>query len=46
MDYRHMMIEDLRKALDQNETTSEELFEEAKTLAKQYQEPYNAFVKI
>ena len=24
-----MMIEDLRKALDQNETTSEELFEEA-----------------
>lgn len=46
MDYKHMMIEDLRKALDQNETTSEELFEEAKTLAKQYQEPYNAFVTI
>ncbi len=40
------MIEDLRKKLDSNEITSEELFSEANTKAHEYQSEFNSFVTI
>ena len=46
MEYRKMMLDDLRKSLDNNEITSEELFNEANTLAHSYQEEINPFVTI
>ena len=46
MEYRKMMIDDLRKSLDNNEVTSEELFNEANKLAHTYQDDINPFVTI
>lgn len=46
MEYKKMLIEDLRKSLDENKTTSEELFNEANKLAHEYQEEINPFVTI
>lgn len=46
MAYMNKTIEDIRRALDNNEVTSEELFNEAKEKAKKYQEDYNSFVTI
>lgn len=46
MKYQDMMIDDLRKALDNGQITSEELFQEANKLAHDYQEQYNSFVTI
>lgn len=46
MEYRKMMIDDLRKSLDNNEVTSEELFNEANKLAHTYQNDINPFVTI
>lgn len=46
MEYKSMMIDDLRKLLDKKEVTSEELFQKANTLAHDYQEEYNSFVTI
>ena len=40
------MILDLRKKLDTNETTSEQLFKESVSKAKKYQDEYNSFVTI
>lgn len=40
------MIKELHEKLEKEEVTKEELFEEAKTLANQYQEEYNSFVTI
>ena len=41
-----MDILSLRKKLDSNEVTSEELFEKSNKLAHEYQEEYNSFVTI
>lgn len=46
MEYRKMMLDDLRKSLDNNEITSEELFNEANKLAHTYQNDINPFVTI
>lgn len=40
------MIKELHEKLEKEEVTKEELFEQAKTLAHQYQEEYNSFVTI
>lgn len=40
------MILDLRKKLDTNETTSEQLFKDSVSKAKKYQDEYNSFVTI
>ncbi len=41
-----MMIDDLRKSLDNKEITSEELFQKANQLAHDTQDQYNSFVTI
>ncbi len=46
MEYSKMTLKELREALDKDEVTSEELFQEANKLAHQYQEEYNPFVTI
>ena len=46
MNYRKSLISDLRYELDNESVTSEELFNEAVSLANKYQEPYNCFVTI
>ena len=46
MEYSKMTLKELREALDKDEVTSEELFQEANKLAHQYQEEYNSFVTI
>ncbi len=46
MEYKKMLISDLRKELDSGKVTSEELFNEANTLAHSYQEEINPFVTI
>ncbi len=46
MSYMDKSIDDLRKALDERKVTSDALFEEATSLAKQYQSLYNSFVTI
>ena len=46
MEYKKMLIEDLRKSLDSNEVTGEELFNCANELAHTYQENINPFVTI
>lgn len=46
MNYRKCLISDLRENLDNGSITSEELFNEAVSLANKYQEPYNCFVTI
>ena len=40
------LIDDIRKELDNGATTSQELFEEAVSRAKKYQDEYNSFVTI
>ena len=44
--YRGKSITELREALDKEEVTSEELFNEANKLAHDFQEDYNSFVTI
>lgn len=44
--YRKLMIDELRKNLDEKEVTGEELFTEAKNFATSYQDKYNSFVTI
>ncbi|MBE6157398.1 MAG: Asp-tRNA(Asn)/Glu-tRNA(Gln) amidotransferase subunit GatA [Firmicutes bacterium] len=44
--YRGKSITELREALDKEEITSEELFNEANKLAHDFQEDYNSFVTI
>lgn len=44
--YRGKTILELREELDKKETTPEELFDKAKTLADYFQEDYNSFVTI
>ena len=44
--YRGKSITELREVLDNEEVTSEELFEDAKKLANYFQEDYNSFVTI
>ena len=46
MEYKKMLINDLRNELDDGKVTSEELFNEANTLAHSYQEEINPFVTI
>ena len=46
MEYKKMLITDLRDELDKKNVTSEELFNEANSLAHKYQEDINAFVTI
>lgn len=46
MEYKKQTILDLRNKLDSKEVTSNELFEEARKLAHEYQEEYNSFVTI
>ena len=46
MEYKKMLISDLRNELDDSKVTSEELFNEANTLAHSYQEEINPFVTI
>lgn len=46
MEYKHLLIEDLRKKLNSGETSREELFLESKELAKKFQSDINAFVTI
>ena len=46
MKYKKMLISDLRSELDDGKVTSEELFNEANTLAHSYQEEINPFVTI
>lgn len=46
MAYMNKTIDDIREALDTNKVTSEELFNEAKEKAENYQEDYNSFVTI
>lgn len=46
MGYMDKSIDEIRKALDNNEITSEKLFKEANALAHKYQEEYNCFVTI
>lgn len=46
MSYMDKSIDYLRKALDEQEVTSSELFEESVSFAKKYQDKYNAFVTI
>ncbi len=46
MEYKKSTIENLREALDNNEVTGEELFNEAKKLAEESQKDINAFVTI
>lgn len=46
MSYMDKNIDTLRKTLDEQIVTSDELFEESVSLAKQYQPIYNAFVTI
>ena len=41
-----LLIDDIRRKLDNNEVTSDELFDEAILKAKKYQEEYNSFVTI
>lgn len=44
--FQDKTIEDLRKELDEGKVSSEELFEQAVNLAKEYQDDYNCFVTI
>lgn len=46
MNYRKCLISDLRENLDNGSITSEELFNEAVSLANKYQVHYNCFVTI
>lgn len=46
MSYTDKSIDEIRKALDNHEVTSDELFEEGIAKAKKYQEEYNSFVTI
>lgn len=46
MSYMNKSIDEIRHALDQNEVTSDALFEEAVTKARNTQESYNCFVTI
>lgn len=46
MEYKKLLIQDLRKELDSNNLTGEELFNEAISLANKYQSDYNSFVTI
>lgn len=46
MSYMNKSIDEIRKALNEQTVTSDELFEESVSLAKQYQSTYNAFVTI
>ena len=46
MEYKDMMIDDLRKSLEEKQVTNEELFQKANNLAHKYQEDYNSFVTI
>lgn len=46
MEYKRMLIGDLRKSLDENEVTCEELFNEANKMAHEYQSDINSFVTI
>ncbi len=46
MEYMNKTIDEIRKALDSKEITSEELFVEAKEKALKYQSTYNSFVTI
>ena len=46
MEYKKMLIEDLRKSLDSNVVTGEELFNCANELAHTYKENINPFVTI
>lgn len=46
MSYMDKSIDEIRKALNEQTVTSDELFEESVSLAKQYQSTYNAFVTI
>lgn len=46
MQYQDMTIQQLRKALDEKEVTSEELFTKANTLAHETQKDLNCFVTI
>ena len=44
--YQKLLIDDLRKKLDSNEITKDELFNEAHDLATKYQSDINSFVTI
>ncbi len=44
--YSKWMIDDLRKELDENRVTGEDLFKEANALTHKYQDKYNSFVTI
>ena len=46
MEYLNKTIEEIKKALDSKEVTSEELVDEAIKKANEYQEKYNSFVTI
>ena len=46
MEYQEMLIDDLRKEMDEGKITSEELFHKANTFAHEKQEDYNSFVTI
>ncbi len=46
MQYLNLTIDDIRKALDNKEVTSDELFNEAIKKANYYQKDYNSFVTI
>lgn len=46
MSYMDKSIDEIRKALDEQTVTSDALFKESVSLAKQYQPTYNAFVTI
>ncbi len=46
MSYMDKSIDEIRKALDETNITSEALFQESILLAKQYQDTYNSFVTI
>ncbi|MDD3187168.1 MAG: amidase family protein [Bacilli bacterium] len=46
MEYKRMLIDDLRKFLDNHEISGEEVFNESLSLAKEYQEEYNSFVTM
>lgn len=46
MSYMNKSIDEIRKALNEQTVTSDELFEESVSFAKQYQPTYNAFVTI
>ncbi len=46
MEYKKMLIDDLRESIDTNSVSSEDLFKEANKLAHEYQSDINPFVTI